>query len=201
MDDLLVAYEREDGTYTVHETTVDDGDLPSLAGALTSETPFGGPDRHNLWAKMAIEALRWDDSKHLRHLLGQTERPPTPVRVEPVACGVDFEELRNERLDYRRVRGLLVVATDFAVTAYRTAWLSFADPHHGALVQTEWHHGQTTRERCFDGGFLAVRAAVSAAGNGASGNRAAPALERGLRALVDDSGAVLVTDMPAERSP
>ncbi len=200
MADLLVAYEREDGRYTVHETA-DGLDLRALATRLTYETPFGGPDRHNLWSRMAIEAIRWDDSAHLEHLLGQTERPPTAVRVEPVACGVGFDDFRTERLDYRRVDGLVVVATDFAVCAYRAAWLAFDDVHHGALVPTEWRRSETTRERCFDVGFLAVRTAVDAVLEDLDAVGVRTALERGMLALVDDSGAVLVSGRPVEGRP
>ena len=200
MGDQLVAYEREDGNYTVHETA-DGIDLRTIARQLTYETPFGGPDRHNLWAKMAIEALRWGDTDQLEHLLAQDERPITLVRPEPAHCGVSFDELRNERLDYRRVSGLLVVATDDAVTAYKVAWLAFDDPHHGAIVPQKWLHGRTTRELCFDVGFLAVRTAVATVIDELSEAEAPLALERGLRTLVDDTGSILVTGRPVEGRP
>jgi len=120
MGNLPVADEREDGTDTVHEPT-DGIDQRPLARQLTHETPFGGPDRHTLWAKLAIGALRWADTAQLEHLLAQDERSITLVRPEPAHCGVSFEELRTERIDYRHVRGLLVVGTDDGVPAYTAA--------------------------------------------------------------------------------
>ena len=94
MGNRLVAYEREDGHYTHHET--EDGiDLRTFARQPTFDTPFGGPDWHNLWAKMAIKALRWDDTDQLEHLFDQDERPIMAVRPEPAHWGASTSSEPN----------------------------------------------------------------------------------------------------------
>lgn len=117
----LVAYERPDGDYDLHDSRWGGTDL-SLARRITAETPFGGPG--------GVRARRGPSP----------EAGPRPVERRPSAVALDFDGVLDA-VEVRRHEALYVADEDYAVTAYLPLWFGLPgvapDVTAGALVAVD----------------------------------------------------------------
>ncbi|WP_193569348.1 MULTISPECIES: DUF6735 family protein [Halostella] len=117
----LVAYERPDGDYDLHDSRWGGTDL-SLASRITAETPFGGPGGAR---------VRRGPSPGFG---------PRPVERRPSAVGLDFDGVLDA-VDLRRHEAVFVVDEGYDVTAYLPLWFGLPgvapDVTAGALVAVD----------------------------------------------------------------
>jgi hypothetical protein len=112
----LVAYERPDGRYNVHDA--DWGASDGLADRLTPATPFGGPDPRAAWAAGLLRDLLTATAVAADTAGGRVpDTQATAVDPVPTAIGVPRETL-PWHVGFGVDEALYLVDRSFAVTAH-----------------------------------------------------------------------------------
>ena len=146
----LVAYERPDGTYTLHRSHWGARNL-RLKHAITHETPFAGAASGPLVRDVFGALLECDTRGLDDELRQQATQLDTSVDPDPVAVALTSERIRRDYLDYLHHEAFYEVDSDLDVTASRPLWFGLeydcaAITHsptvgHGALQTVQWFDG------------------------------------------------------------
>ena len=166
----LVAYERTDGTYTLHYSHWGAANL-KLKHRITAATPFGGEDTDSKWAKQLLAELA-DGLKAdaVDGYLAGKDRPSTVVEPKPRATGLTVDEIVADHLDYLHQEAFFVVSSTFEVTAYRTLWFGLQYDSetieqgetvgNGALATVCWYDGEPVGDGHLQGQFHTLKDVV-----------------------------------------
>ena len=166
----LVAYERTDGTYTLHYSHWGAANL-KLKHRITAATPFGGDDADSTWAKQLLaELVDGLEADAVDSYLAGEDRPSTVVEPKPRATGLTFDEIVADHLDYLHHEAFFVVSSTFEVTAYRTLWFGLQYDSetveqgdtvgNGALATVRWYDGEPIGNGHLQGQFAALKDVV-----------------------------------------